>query len=62
MIKSVAISGGSEIQLWPLSRLGHLKEFLALNGKTLFKSIEIQIGTYLDEDDIVRFKDIYRCN
>lgn len=33
MIKAVVVAGGSGTRLWPLSRAGHPKQFLALNGK-----------------------------
>jgi len=33
MIKAVIMAGGSGTRLWPLSRAGHPKQFLALNGK-----------------------------
>ena len=33
MIKAVVMAGGSGTRLWPLSRAGHPKQFLALNGK-----------------------------
>ncbi len=33
MIKAVILAGGSGTRLWPLSRAGHPKQFLPLNGK-----------------------------
>ena len=33
MIKAVVMAGGSGTRLWPLSRTGHPKQFLALNGE-----------------------------
>ena len=33
MIKAVIMAGGSGTRLWPLSRAGYPKQFLALNGK-----------------------------
>jgi len=33
MINAVVIAGGSGTRLWPLSRAGHPKQFLALNGE-----------------------------
>ena len=33
MIKVVVMAGGSGTRLWPLSRAGHPKQFLALNGE-----------------------------
>lgn len=33
MIKAVVMAGGSGTRLWPLSRAGHPKQFLSLNGK-----------------------------
>ena len=33
MIKAVIMAGGSGTRLWPLSRAGHPKQFLAVNGK-----------------------------
>ena len=33
MIKAVVVAGGSGTRLWPLSRAGHPKQFLVLNGK-----------------------------
>ncbi|MDC0589898.1 mannose-1-phosphate guanylyltransferase/mannose-6-phosphate isomerase [Porticoccaceae bacterium] len=33
MIKAVVMAGGSGTRLWPLSRAGHPKQFLTLNGK-----------------------------
>ena len=35
------------------------KHALANNGKSLMQIIEVQIGDYLEEDDIVRLKDEY---
>lgn len=34
MIKAVVMAGGSGTRLWPLSRAGHPKQFLVLDGKT----------------------------
>ena len=45
-IKPVILSGGSGIHLCLLSR-------------QLFEMIEVQSGSYLGEDDIVRFEGIY---
>ena len=33
MIKAIVMAGGSGTRLWPLSRAGHPKQFLALDGK-----------------------------
>jgi mannose-1-phosphate guanylyltransferase len=33
MIKAVVMAGGSGTRLWPMSRAGHPKQFLALNGE-----------------------------
>ena len=33
MIRAVVMAGGSGTRLWPLSRAGHPKQFLALNGE-----------------------------
>lgn len=33
MIKAVVVAGGSGARLWPLSRAGHPKQFLVLDGK-----------------------------
>ena len=33
MIKAVVMAGGSGTRLWPVSRAGHPKQFLALNGE-----------------------------
>jgi mannose-1-phosphate guanylyltransferase len=33
MIEAVVMAGGSGARLWPLSRAGHPKQFLALNGE-----------------------------
>ncbi len=39
MIKAVVLAGGSGTRLWPLSRAGHPKQFLALKGEdTLLQS------------------------
>ena len=38
------------------------KHRLSNNGKSLLVLIEVQSGEYLDEDDIIRFKDIYGRN
>jgi mannose-6-phosphate isomerase-like protein (cupin superfamily) len=30
-------------------------------GKVAMELIEVQTGTYLGEDDIIRYKDVYAC-
>jgi mannose-1-phosphate guanylyltransferase len=46
-ILPVILCGGSGRRLWPLSRTSFPKQFL------------VQTGSYLGEDDIERFEDIY---
>lgn len=68
----VILCGGSGTRLWPLWRQAYPKQFLALsgngvsmsqdtahrlNGSTPAKLIEVQSGSYLGEDDIVRLED-----
>ena len=64
MIKAVFMAGGSGTPLWPLFRAAHPKQFLALHaleniGDTPLELIKVQVGSYLGEDDIVRFDDVY---
>lgn len=71
----VILSGGSGTRLWPLSRKMFPKQFLSLNdlgyllvgqkhflenpGQLSLEFVEIQTGSYLGIDDIVRFEDKY---
>ena len=50
----VLLAGGCGTQLWPLSRKSDPKQFSNL--------IEVQIGSYLGEDDIIRYEDVYARN
>jgi mannose-1-phosphate guanylyltransferase len=75
MITPVVLSGGSGTRLWPHSRKLHPKQLLPLLnqtshlqdtinrleniGKIPLELIEVQTGSYLGEDDIVRFDDVY---
>ncbi|MDA7717816.1 mannose-1-phosphate guanylyltransferase/mannose-6-phosphate isomerase [Pseudomonadales bacterium] len=44
MIKAVIMAGGSGARLWPLSRAGHPKQFLALHGKdTMLQSTMMRL-------------------
>jgi len=54
-IQPVILCGCSGTRLWPLSR--GLR--LANPGTILLEIIEVQSGSYLGEDDIVRFEDNY---
>ena len=46
MIKAVIMAGGSGSRLWPLSRAGHPKQFLALHGaKTMLQSAMIRLNS-----------------
>lgn len=53
MLIPVIMAGGSGTRLWLLSRSLYTKQFLPLI------EIEVQFGSYLSEDDIVRFEDLY---
>jgi mannose-1-phosphate guanylyltransferase len=45
MIKAVVMAGGSGTRLWPLSRAGHPKQFLALDGKdTMLQATMKRLG------------------
>ena len=64
MIHPVVMAGGTGSRLWPMSRQLNPKQFLKLtNGpdhpETGYGFIEVQSGSYLGEDDIVRYED--RC-
>jgi mannose-1-phosphate guanylyltransferase/mannose-6-phosphate isomerase len=65
MVKgTLEVTKGGEISLLTENQSTYIaigeKHRLANPGKIPAFLIEIQSGTYLDEDDIVRFEDIYR--
>jgi hypothetical protein len=61
-VHPVLLAGGSGTRLWPLSRKSYPKHRLKNPGGSLMVLIEVQIGTYLGEDDIARYEDVYLRN
>ena len=53
MIKAVVMAGGSGTRLWPLSRTGHPKQFLALNGDDTMLQATIRRLNGLDISSLV---------
>ena len=57
MITTVILAGGSGTRLWPLSRAGHPKQFLALHGdKTMLQQTAERLS------DLPTFESITICN
>lgn len=50
MIKAVIMAGGSGTRLWPLSRAGHPKQFLALHGKDTMLQETMKRLSFLNVD------------
>ena len=59
VVTPVLLCGGVGSRLWPVSRQGRPKHRLTNPGKFSLELIEVQSGSYLGEDDIVRFEDVY---
>lgn len=53
MIKAVVMAGGSGTRLWPLSRAGHPKQFLAVNDETTMLQATIKRLKSLNVESLV---------